>query len=72
MGQSPDPVSEQTTVIVAAIPAVLIYTILLFLKLFNLPPFYDGTKTFGGSRKKGAFSFSGADKSQGKFKYKRK
>ncbi len=66
------PLLEQTTVIVAAAPAVLVYILLLFLKLFNLPPFSDGTKTFGKYGKKGAFSFSGGDKSKGKFRYKRK
>jgi len=66
------PLLEQTTVLVAAAPALLVYGILLFLKIFNMPPFSDGTKTFGGSRKRGSFSFSGGDKSQGKFKYKRK
>lgn len=66
------PLLEQTTVIVAVIPALLVYTLLLLLKLLNFPPFSDGTKTFGHFRKKGNFSFSGTDKSQGKFRYKRK
>jgi hypothetical protein len=65
------PLLEQSTVIIAAIPAVIVYSLLLILKLLNLPPFSDGVRV-GKGHKKGNFAYSNTDKSKGRFKYNRK
>lgn len=64
---------EQKTVLVAAVPALVIYALLLILKLFNLPPFSDGASALSGKKPKGNdFTFASGQKQKKFFKYKRK
>ena len=65
------PFLEQTTVVMAAVPAAIVYSLLLILKLCNLPPFSDGVRV-GRGHKKGKFAYGNTDKSKGRFKYNRK
>ncbi len=65
------PLLEQTSVVVSAIPAAVVYSLLLILKLLNMPPFGDGVRVKKG-HKKGDFAYSNTDKSKGRFKYNRK
>lgn len=65
------PFLEQTSVIVAAIPALLLMSILLILRLLHLPPFADTVKVKKG-HKKGDFSFGSGENKKGKMSYKRK
>lgn len=65
------PFLEQTTVLIALIPAILTFIIAMLLKIFNLPPFAQSAKAGKGPKGKN-FSFGSGDRNQGQFKYKRK
>lgn len=65
------PVLEQTSLLVAAIPAIVVFSLLLILRLFNLPPFASDVSVQKGHRKS-RFSFGSGDRSKGPMKYKRK
>ena len=67
------PFLEMTSVIVAAIPALVIFSLLLILRFLKLPPFAPDVKVKKG-HKKGDFSFGSGDrgKSKTKISYKRK
>lgn len=65
------PVLEQTSVIIAAIPAIVVFSILIVLRLLNLPPFTSDVSVTKGHRK-GRFSFGSGESGKGRMKYKRK
>jgi hypothetical protein len=67
------PFLEQTSVIMAAVPALVVFTLLLILRLFKLPPFAPEVKVKKG-HKKSDFSFGSGDRGKGKerISYKRK
>lgn len=67
------PVLDQKSVIVAGVPALVIFSLLLVLRLFQLPPFAPEVKVKKG-HKKGDFGFGSGDRGKGKTKisYKRK
>lgn len=65
------PILEQTSVVVAAVPALVTFSILILLRIFNLPPFRSDVSVKPGHRK-GRFGFGSGDKGTGKMKYKRK
>lgn len=64
------PLIKIKSVIVAAIPALVTFTILILLRIFNLPPFRDEVR--GSKRNKTNFSFSDGQGKRGQIKYKRK
>lgn len=64
------PVLRCYTIIAAAAPAICVYTLLILLKVFNLPPFRD--VSVRGGHKKGSFGFKSSDPVKSQFKYKRK
>ncbi|MBI2233713.1 MAG: hypothetical protein HYU57_01680 [Micavibrio aeruginosavorus] len=64
---------EQKTVLVTAVPALVIYALFLILKLFHLPPFSDGASFFPEKKQKGSdFTFSDGQEQKKTLKYKRK
>jgi len=67
------PVLDQKSVIIAGVPALVIFSLLLILRLFQLPPFAPEVKVKKG-HKKGDFGFGSGDRGKGKTKmsYKRK
>lgn len=65
------PLLEQTSVLVASVPAVVGFSILLILRLFNLPPFASDVTVKKGHQK-GRFSFGSGERGKGKMKYRRK
>ena len=64
------PVIQLYTVIAAGIPAAIVFSVLILLRLLGLPPFRDVSVARG--HKRGQFGFKSTNAAKGRMKYKRK